>query len=70
MAFYNMTSSLMARFSAELGADAGLQSFVKKDLDLGKEASLREFAEWFSDAEYPSYPWLELTELGLQHVVK
>eukprot|EP00644_Phytophthora_capsici_P018219 jgi/Phyca11/510827/fgenesh2_kg.PHYCAscaffold_68_\ len=67
MAFYGMSSSLsaeVARFSAELGADAVLQSFVDSDVDLGKEVSLREFTEWFSDVGYPSHPWLELAELN------
>ncbi|KAL3672863.1 hypothetical protein V7S43_002165 [Phytophthora oleae] len=67
MAFYGMSSSLsaeVARFSAELGADAVLQSFVETELDFGKEVSIREFTEWFSDAGYPSHPWLELAELN------
>ncbi|KAE8880800.1 hypothetical protein PF005_g1651 [Phytophthora fragariae] len=76
MAFYGMSSSLsaeVARYSAELGADAVLQSFVDStlededeadDLDLEKQVSLREFSEWFSEAGYPSHPWLELAELN------
>ncbi|RLN65792.1 hypothetical protein BBP00_00002635 [Phytophthora kernoviae] len=78
MAFYGMSSSLsaeVARFSAELGADAVLQSFEnadssiqdegdKKELDLQRKVSLREFNDWFSDAGYPYHPWLELAELN------
>ncbi|GMF18501.1 unnamed protein product [Phytophthora lilii] len=77
MAFYGMSSSLsaeVARYSAELGADAVLQSFADSsiedgaanvaDLDLQKEVSLRDFSDWFSEAGYPSYPWLELAELN------
>ncbi|KAG7384668.1 hypothetical protein PHYPSEUDO_002415 [Phytophthora pseudosyringae] len=76
MAFYGMSSSLsaeVARYSAELGADGVLRSFVEPsieddedsaDLDLRKEVSLREFTEWFSDAGYPSHPWLELAVLN------
>ncbi|RLN53155.1 hypothetical protein BBJ28_00003444 [Nothophytophthora sp. Chile5] len=83
MAFYGMSSSLsseMARFSAELGAEAVLQVFEgtalsiedgddaeddadKPELDLQKRVSLREFSDWFGEAGYPSYPWLELAEL-------
>ncbi|KAG2784081.1 hypothetical protein PC129_g7280 [Phytophthora cactorum] len=70
MAFYGMSSSLsaeVARYSAELGADAVLQSFVEpeaSDLDLGKEVSLHEFTDWFSGVGYPSHPWLELAVLN------
>ncbi|KUF82922.1 Guanylyl cyclase inhibitory protein [Phytophthora nicotianae] len=70
MAFYGMSSSLsaeVARYSAELGADAVLQSFVEvdaPDLDLGKAVALHEFTDWFSDAGYPSHPWLELVVLN------
>ncbi|KAG6614369.1 Guanylyl cyclase inhibitory protein [Phytophthora cinnamomi] len=79
MAFYGMSSSLsaeVARYSAELGADAVLQSFVDStlededadvnadDLDLEKQVSLREFSAWFGEAGYPSHPWLELAELN------
>ncbi|KAH7467170.1 Guanylyl cyclase inhibitory protein [Phytophthora ramorum] len=72
MAFYGMSSSLsaeVARYSAELGADAVLQSFEsvdddKNELDLMKEVSLREFTDWFSEAGYPSHPWLELAQLS------
>jgi hypothetical protein len=69
MAFYGMSSSLsaeVARYSAELGADAVLESFEDdaKAVDLRKEVSLREFSDWFSDSGYPSHPWLELAELN------
>ncbi|KAG7396370.1 hypothetical protein PHYBOEH_002351 [Phytophthora boehmeriae] len=79
MAFYGMSSSLsaeVARYSAELGADAVLQSFESADssiqedggskgeLDLQRKVSLREFDDWFSDSGYPYHPWLELAELN------
>lgn len=77
MAFYGMSSSLsaeVARYSADLGADAVLQSFESADssiedggkieLDLQKKVSLSDFTDWFSDSGYPSHPWLELAELN------
>lgn len=77
MAFYGMSSSLsaeVARYSAELGADAVLQSFLDStmegedvtadDMDLEKQVSLREFSDWFGEAGYPTHPWLELAELN------
>ncbi|POM80483.1 Hypothetical protein PHPALM_1678 [Phytophthora palmivora] len=73
MAFYGMSSSLsaeVARYSAELGADAVLQSFIESsiqdatDLTFEKEVSLREFSDWFSESGYPSHPWLELAVLN------
>ncbi|OWZ13643.1 hypothetical protein PHMEG_00012999 [Phytophthora megakarya] len=73
MAFYGMSCSLsaeVARYSAELGADAVLQSFVESsiedssDVNLEKEVSLRAFSDWFSESGYPSHPWLELAVLN------
>ncbi|KAF4132320.1 hypothetical protein GN958_ATG18437 [Phytophthora infestans] len=68
MAFYGMSSSLsaeVARYSAELGADAVLQSYVEaEDPDLEKEVALQDFTDWFSGVGYPSHPWLELAVLN------
>jgi hypothetical protein len=72
MAFYGISSSLsaeIARDSADLGADAVLQSFVESlpngaTLNLDKAVSLRAFSDWFSESGYPSYSWLELAELN------
>ncbi|KAL8002683.1 putative guanylate cyclase activating protein [Plasmopara halstedii] len=75
MAFYGMSSSLsaeVARYSAELGADAVVQSFLEpstegvdlKDQDSHEGVSLQVFTDWFSSAGYPTHPWLELAVLN------
>ncbi|KAI9916624.1 hypothetical protein PsorP6_017064 [Peronosclerospora sorghi] len=67
MAFYGLSSSLsadMARYSAELGAEAVVQSFAETCASVDEEKlSLRAFSDWFSESGYPSHPWLELVEL-------
>uniref|UniRef100_M4BHX5 Uncharacterized protein n=1 Tax=Hyaloperonospora arabidopsidis (strain Emoy2) TaxID=559515 RepID=M4BHX5_HYAAE len=72
MAFYGISSSLsaeIARDSADLGADAVLQSFVESSPDdatsnFDRAVSLRAFSDWFSESGYPSHSWLELAELN------
>lgn len=72
MAFYGMSSSLsaeVARCSAELGAEAVVQSFLESSIevdntvDVEKSVSLRVFSDWFSSVGYPTHPWLELAVL-------
>ncbi|CAI5708578.1 unnamed protein product [Hyaloperonospora brassicae] len=72
MAFYGISSSLsaeIARYSADLGADAVLQSYAESstdaaDLNSDTAVSLRAFSDWFSESGYPSHSWLELAELN------